>query len=75
MTNEIETIDCTPTWAEILPTWLMLYRQAITGDCTNPTLVRENAEKEFRRMAEAADKWNAHCKKKNAARKKKEWEL
>lgn len=55
-------IDLTPTWSAILPTWLMMYRQAITGDCTNPSLIRANAEAEFKRMAEAADKWNAHCK-------------
>lgn len=58
----METIDLTPTWEEILPMWLMMYRQAVTGDCTNPSLIRENAEKEFRRMAQAADKWNALCR-------------
>ena len=55
-------IDLTPTWAQILPTWLMMYRQAVLGDCTNPDLVKANAVKEFERMADAADKWNAHCK-------------
>jgi hypothetical protein len=40
----------------------MMYRQAVQGDCSNPDLVRENAVTEFNRMAEAADKWNAHCK-------------
>jgi len=39
----------------------MMYRQAVTGDCTNPSLVKANAIAEFTRMAEAADKWNALC--------------
>lgn len=55
----MEYIDLTPTWESILPTWLMLYRQAVLGDCTNPTLIRENAEAELLRMAQAADRWNA----------------
>jgi len=55
-------VDCTPTWRAILPTWLMMYRQAIEGDCSNPDLIKANAIAEFERMADAADKWNAHCK-------------
>jgi hypothetical protein len=51
-------VNLTPRWTEILPTWLMMFEQAITGDCTNPDLVRANAKEELRRMAEAADKWN-----------------
>jgi hypothetical protein len=51
-------VDLTPRWTEILPTWLMMYRQSITGDCANPELIRKNATDEFRRMAEAADKFN-----------------
>ena len=53
-------IDVTPTWAQILPTWLMMFEQAVEGNCTNPDLVKANARAEFFRMAEAADKWNAH---------------
>lgn len=55
-------IDLDPTWQEILPAWLMLYRQAVLGDCTNPSLIRANAEAELRNMAKAADNWNEHCK-------------
>lgn len=53
----VETINLTPRWAVILPTWLMMYRQAVTGDCSNPDVVKENATKEFERMAEAADRY------------------
>jgi hypothetical protein len=55
-------IDLTPTWQQILPTWLNLYRMAVRGEVGDPHLVKNNAESEFRTMAEAADKWNAHCK-------------
>lgn len=51
-------VDLTPRWVEILPTWLMMVKQAAAGDCTNPDLVLDNATKEFFRMAEAADKFN-----------------
>lgn len=57
-----EYIDLTPTWEAILPTWLMMYERAILGQCDDNDLVRANAEKEFKRMAEAADKWNEVCK-------------
>lgn len=52
-------VDLTPKWVEILPTWLMMYRQAIKGDCTAPDLVKDNATKELTRMAQGADKFNA----------------
>lgn len=51
-------VNLTPRWAEILPTWLMMYRQGVTGDCSNPTLVMANAKAEFVRMAQAADNAN-----------------
>lgn len=52
-------VNLTPAWAAVLPMWLMMYRQAITGDCTNPSLIRANAEAEFKRMADAADRCNS----------------
>lgn len=55
----MEYIDLTPTWEEILPTWLAIYRAAINGQCDDPLTVINNAEKEFKRMAQAADRWNA----------------
>ena len=55
-------VDVTPRWVDILPTWLMLYRNAIEGSCTDPGLVRSNAVTELTRMAEAADKWNEHVR-------------
>jgi hypothetical protein len=50
-------IDLTPRWVEILPTWLMMYRQAVEGDCSNPDLILNNARDEFTRMATAADNY------------------
>jgi len=61
-------VDVTPTWVAILPTWLMMYRQAVLGNCANPDMVKENAVGEFTRMAEAADKWNAHVRELEAAK-------
>lgn len=58
----IETIDLTPTWSQILPVWLNLYQAALQGRTKDPDTILCNAEIEFNRMAEAADKWNAHCK-------------
>ena len=57
-----EYIDITPTWEEILPTWLMLYENALRGRCNEPEQVLENAKQQLTVMARAADKWNAHCK-------------
>ncbi len=51
-------IDLTPRWTQILPTWLMMYRQAVKGECTDPALIKANATAEFTRMAEAADRYN-----------------
>ena len=66
MVSEIENtdyIDITPTWEEILPQWLWLYRRAVIGKgVDNPRLVITNAETEFFKMAKAADKWNVYCK-------------
>jgi hypothetical protein len=36
----------------------MMLEQSITGDCTDPDLVKLNAKTELRRMAEAADNYN-----------------
>lgn len=51
-------VNLTPRWTEILPTWLMIFEQAITGDCTNPDLIRSNTKEELRRMAQGADNFN-----------------
>ncbi len=63
--NEIlETIDCTPTWEALLTSML-------TATCrlsNKRTLHADEFESqrflisEFKKMAQAADKWNAHCK-------------
>ena len=46
-----EYIDITPTWEEILPTWLMLLEAGYTGRCANPSLTLSNAKAELQRMA------------------------
>lgn len=51
-------VNLTPRWTEILPTWLMIYRQAINGNCMNPDLQLKNAREELTRMAQAADNYN-----------------
>tara|TARA_R110002020_G_scaffold150679_1_gene327502 strand:+ start:289 stop:480 length:192 start_codon:yes stop_codon:yes gene_type:complete len=51
-----KTVDMTPTWSDILP--LML------AGLNNSTQQGHGAiEQQFGQMAEAADKWNAHCRR------------
>lgn len=52
-----KTIDLTPTWAAILPTILVVLENATTEDA------KESMRLELRRMAEAADRWNAYSRK------------
>ena len=51
----METIDVTPTWRDILPILLI---GLTDGNKEGKRIARE----ELARMADAADKWNAHCK-------------
>lgn len=51
-------INLIPRWAEILPTWLMLYESAVLGDHDEPAKAVESARDELKRMAKAADKFN-----------------
>lgn len=55
----VKTIDMTPTWKEILPTWLRIAREAYQQKQVNNIY---SFEQEMARMAEAADKWNAWAK-------------
>ena len=61
----IETVDCTPTWCMLLPAILDVYatlqskKRLTDSDYSKHSMLRN----EFKRMAEAADKWNEHCKK------------
>jgi hypothetical protein len=50
-----KTIDATPTWRGILPVYLTVIEQGGENG-------RRIAREELARMAEAADKWNAHAK-------------
>jgi len=54
----MQYVNLVPRWTEILPTWLMMFEQAVTGGCTNPDLVKDNTKQELRRMAQAADNFN-----------------
>lgn len=54
MTKTTKTIDATPTWESLVPVLLYLVRNARTATA--------DIEQELVRMAQAADKWNAHCK-------------
>lgn len=56
----MRTIDATPTWESILP--VILY-----GLNTGPAHTHDKLKEELRRMAVAADKWNAHCKEQENA--------
>lgn len=58
-TAESKSIDITPTWAGLLP----LLLAAITDGTDKGGKV---AREELARMAEAADRWNAHCKAEKA---------
>lgn len=49
-----ETIDMTPTWAGLLPVLLELLER---GNAEG----KKTARAELARMAQAADKWNAHA--------------
>lgn len=65
-----EYIDVTPTWEEILPTWLHIAAQAYAGlnepeshsHIETYEKQRVNFEAQMLFMARAADKWNAHVK-------------
>ena len=53
MKNTTETIDVTPTWRALVP--------LLVAMAENPK-TQHDALAELSRMAQAADKWNAHCK-------------
>jgi hypothetical protein len=55
--TEKKTLDLTPLWQGILPGLLLIIEDK--GMHKN---VKEEARIELRRMAQAADKWNAHVK-------------
>lgn len=52
----MKTIDLTPTWSEILPTLLIILRDASPKG-------QSSAVEELKNMARAADMWNEHVKK------------
>lgn len=52
----VDVIDCTPTWEAIIN----IHINCLEG--TGSDEAKEGARKEIMRMAQAADKWNAHVK-------------
>jgi len=59
--KRMKTIDCTPTWEGLLPMLLELYEAKAVKPAKRQETRKEMAI-ELRRMAQAADKWNAHVK-------------
>lgn len=62
MKQQIGFLDLTPTWQGILPVMVL----ALTNG--TPTGQRA-AQEELARMADAADKWNAHAKAEQEAKR------
>jgi len=62
----MKSIDCTPTWEGLLPMLLELY-EAKNVKPAKRAETRKEMGIELRRMAQAADKWNAHVKDMEAA--------
>jgi len=68
----VETIDVTPTWSGLLPMLLELYGQAYCKRKNQFTVRQDTVDTikelgaEFKNMAQAADKWNEHCKAEQA---------
>jgi hypothetical protein len=56
-----KTIDVTPTWSGLVTFLVYVIENSETKQG------RDNALAELRRMAEAADQWNAHCRDMEAA--------
>lgn len=68
--SKCKTIKCNPTWLGMLPMMLEIYccvhKKAHNSRRTAADEKAYNdARIEFKRMAEAADKWNAYCEKVN----------
>lgn len=59
------TIDCTPTWEGLLPLLLTVYEQQTKKRGMAAQNAVTDIKTELRRMAQAADRWNAHCKECN----------
>jgi hypothetical protein len=52
-----KTIDVTPTWESMVPVLMYIIRR----DGDSPKTMKD-MEQELRNMAQAADRWNAHCR-------------
>ena len=56
----METVDATPTWEAMVPVLIYIIHNAQTREGL------KNVEPELRRMAQAADRWNQHCRESQA---------
>ena len=54
--ENMKTIDATPTWEAMVPVLIYIIRNSKTREGL------KNVEPELLRMAQAADRWNAHCR-------------
>lgn len=52
-----KTVDVTPTWESMVPVLMYIIRR----DGDSPKTMKD-MEQELRNMAQAADRWNAHCR-------------
>ena len=55
MKNTQKTINVTPTWESLVPVLAHIVRHAKTNGAVDDIM------KELKNMAQAADRWNAHC--------------
>ena len=59
MKNTQKTINVTPTWESLVPVLAHIVRHAKTNGAVDDIM------KELKNMAQAADRWNAHCRESN----------
>jgi hypothetical protein len=55
MIKTSKTIDVTPTWESVVPVLAHIIRHATTNGAVDDIM------KELKKMAQAADRWNAYC--------------
>lgn len=52
----MKTIDVTPTWVALVPLFIHIAQHAETATA------KQDLAAELTKMAQEADRWNAHCK-------------
>jgi hypothetical protein len=56
MTKTTETIDITPTWESLVPALVHIIQHSKSATA------RADIVQELKSMAQAADRWNLHCR-------------